>query len=133
MFFIIFKFSFKLPAGLPVCRPKIDQNPQQQKFDDLQQSTFSLERCRNSRFRPSHAAWGSFFFVIPMQRGNAKNAFVDTSPARIRFFFIFSTPPQREAQKSSKCCCITVASASRFQESFIFPMNSNDSKLSLPS
>ena len=72
------------------------------KFSCFVAPTFSHERCRKSQFRHSHAAWESLFFLIRTQRGSAIFIVDDTSPARRRFFFIFSTPPQRELQKSIK-------------------------------
>ena len=93
-------------AGRPVldvfAPAKIYNNKSFSIIPSLAETTFSLERCRKNQFRHSHAAWGSFFFVVRTQRGSAIFTLDDTSPARMRFFFIFSTPPQRESKKSTE-------------------------------
>ena len=63
------------------------------KITSFSKQTVSLERCRKNQFWHSHAAWESFFFLIPTQRGSAKNNFCNTSPARMRFFHFFDTSP----------------------------------------
>ena len=96
---IIFKFSFKLPARMPDCRPQIDKNPQQQ----------NPMICQNPRSRSRGVAILSFglpmlhgdrFFCDPHAAWERQKCIRRHLPSENSFFYIFSPPPQREAQQS---------------------------------
>ena len=68
----------------------------------LAKTAFSCERCRKNHFLHSHAAWESFFFLIPTQRGSAIFTLCDTSPARMRFFSFFQHLPSEKLKNDKK-------------------------------
>ena len=84
-------------TGVPILAtflpPQNHQNPQQQKFIHFSNEHSRSRGVEKNHFWHSHAAWGSLFFLIPMQRGNAKSYFCDTSPARMRFFLLLPHVP----------------------------------------
>ena len=73
---------------------------------------FSLER-----YRPT---LHGIFCLLPMQHGNAKTDFCDTSSARRRFP-ICSKPPQREARKWRKSSFRNIVSGGHVFNSQSFP------------
>lgn len=53
------------------------------RVEKMKKMTFSRGRCRKSEKSRSHAAWQSKKKTSPMQHGNVKNDFCDTSRARM--------------------------------------------------
>ena len=101
-FFTLFKKSYNfikneesywLPHFNHFCTPQKPPKSTTTKKYTFFKRAFSLERCRKNHFWHSHAAWQSFFCLIPMQRGSAKTNFCDTSPARMRFFKLLPHVP----------------------------------------
>ena len=54
-------------------------------FYDIALFAFSLQRCCKNRFSHSHAPCRAYFFVLGMQRGNAKIDFCNTSQLILTF------------------------------------------------
>ena len=84
---------------MPDCRAQIDQNPQQQ----------NPMTCQNRRSRSRGVAILSFglpmlhgdrFFCDPHAAWERQKCIRRHLPSENSILFIFSTPPQREAQKS---------------------------------